>query len=73
VNIFLVCLVVSAIALAIQANTQEELLKISLAIVLLLCLFLALVFAPWLIKSLLVVLLLLSDKYISLFLVSKEL
>jgi hypothetical protein len=40
---------------------------------LLICLFLALVFAPWLIKSLLAVLLLLSDKYISLFLVSKEL
>ena len=58
----LISLAITTLAIYVSFNARDEIVQIGAAIVAILCLFLSLIFAPTLIKLLIVVALLLSGK-----------
>jgi hypothetical protein len=58
-----IALVIALISFCISVNATDEIVKLAAAFITLLCLFFSLVFAPMLVKLLMVVALLLSEKY----------
>ena len=58
----LISLAIATLAIYVSFNARDEIVQIGAAIVAILCLFLSLIFAPTLIKLLIVVALLLSGK-----------
>ncbi|MBD1807542.1 hypothetical protein H6F98_19135 [Microcoleus sp. FACHB-SPT15] len=58
----LISLAIATLAICVSFNARDEIVQIGAAIVAILCLFLSLIFAPTLIKFLIVVALLLSGK-----------
>jgi hypothetical protein len=59
----LMSLAIASVAVCWSVNTKEEIIKVSMAGIAILCLFLSLWFAPWIIKALLLAAPLAIDKF----------
>ncbi|WP_017304744.1 hypothetical protein [Spirulina subsalsa] len=58
----LISLSIASVAVCLNINTQEEIVKVTAGFIALLCLFLSLFFAPWFLKLLILGLPLAMDK-----------
>ncbi|MCW6036239.1 hypothetical protein K4A83_08135 [Spirulina subsalsa FACHB-351] len=58
----LISLSIASVAVCLNINTQEEIVKVTAGFIALLCLFLSLFFAPWFLKLLILALPLAMDK-----------